>query len=155
MGGNYYLDLVWNHDGFSDWNSKDSAGNTFSAAGGYPGFVLTYGTPAASNYDPYGDFHNPNDTSTPGSRLAGLIDIRMGSGIYVKAHKPALRAAPATTAGEDTGPLKQLRARWLIEGETAALAARHASSADIKVLRELNRRLTTVNPEDRVPPDPA
>jgi DNA-binding FadR family transcriptional regulator len=85
--------------------------------------------------------------------LAGLIDIRMGSGIYVKARKPSARALAATKAGEDPGPFEQLRARWLIEGETAALAARHASPADLKVLRELNRKLGAVKPEERVPPD--
>jgi 1,4-alpha-glucan branching enzyme len=31
MGGKYYSDLVWNHDGFSQWNTVDSHGNTFLA----------------------------------------------------------------------------------------------------------------------------
>lgn len=85
--------------------------------------------------------------------LSGLIDIRMGSGIYVKAQTPVARAMQAAKNAEDTGPFEQLRARWLIEGETAALAAKHASAADIRTLRELNRRLLAVQPQDRVPPD--
>lgn len=85
--------------------------------------------------------------------LSGLIDIRMGSGIYVKAQTPVHRAMHAARSGEDTGPFEQLRARWLIEGETAALAAKHASGTDIKILRELNRKLLTVQPQDRIAPD--
>jgi DNA-binding FadR family transcriptional regulator len=87
--------------------------------------------------------------------LGGLIDIRMGSGIYVKAPAPPTRvpAAAPSRAAEDTGPFEQLRARWLIEGETAALAARNATAADIKALRELNRELHRSPPEARIPPD--
>lgn len=72
MGGNYYSDLVWNHDGFSDRNTPG-----FAAAGGYPGFALTLNpsnNPAGYN-DANGDFHSPSDTSLTGMRLASLIDI--------------------------------------------------------------------------------
>jgi glycosidase len=72
MGGNYYSDLVWNHDGFSDLNTPG-----FVASGGYPGFALSLNP--SNNYAGYndvnGDFHSPSDTSTTGTRLAGLIDI--------------------------------------------------------------------------------
>jgi hypothetical protein len=63
-GMTYYLDMVWNHDGFSDQSTPG-----FSAAGGYPGFNLSLAGA------PNGDFHDPNDTSLWGMRLAGLIDI--------------------------------------------------------------------------------
>jgi glycosidase len=69
MGGNYYSDLVWNHDGFSQWNTVDSQGNSFLNAGGYPGFVMQTAN------DPFGDFHDPNDHSLTGGQLDGLIDI--------------------------------------------------------------------------------
>jgi hypothetical protein len=69
FGGSVYSDLVWNQDGFRDQASADGQGHTFAAAGGYPGFLLT----AAFDYN--GDFHDRNDTSTWGMRLAGLIDI--------------------------------------------------------------------------------
>ena len=75
MGANAYVDMVWNHNGFSDWNTNDGNGHTFPAAGGYPGFVMSIGKPGDANYDPYGDFHDPSDNSTTGMRLAGLIDI--------------------------------------------------------------------------------
>jgi hypothetical protein len=69
MGGSYYSDLVWNHDGFSQWNSTDGQGHSFLNAGGYPGFVMRTAT------DQFGDFHDPSDTSLTGGQLAGLIDI--------------------------------------------------------------------------------
>lgn len=88
--------------------------------------------------------------------LGGLIDIRMGSGIYVKAMQPVPPAAASLRGGliaGDTGPFEQLRARWLIEGETAALAAKHATVADLAVLGELSRRLREDPPESRYVPD--
>ncbi|HEX7378365.1 MAG TPA: hypothetical protein VF278_14700, partial [Pirellulales bacterium] len=71
-GDSYYSDLVWNHDGFEDQNTPG-----FAAAGGYPGFALYLNSSNNSQgyNDPYGDFHDPSDTSTTGMRLAGLIDI--------------------------------------------------------------------------------
>src|SRR5579859_455500 len=35
-GASAYIDLVWNHDGFSDQNTPG-----FAASGGYPGFLLS------------------------------------------------------------------------------------------------------------------
>jgi alpha-amylase len=69
MGGQYYSDLVWNHDGFTQWGSIDGQGHSFVSAGGYPGFVMR--TPT----DSHGDFHDPFDSSLTGGQLAGLIDI--------------------------------------------------------------------------------
>ena len=64
-GGDVIVDLVWNHNGFSN------SGNTgFAAAGGYPGFVLS----AAGVPD--GDFHGGFETGDLNGRLAGLIDIK-------------------------------------------------------------------------------
>jgi hypothetical protein len=62
-----FVDLILNHNAFSD-NSTPG----FAASGGYPGFVLTYGT------DPNGDFHARYDdcNSDPiDCRVSGLIDI--------------------------------------------------------------------------------
>jgi hypothetical protein len=72
MGGSYYSDLVWNHNGFSNLGTPG-----FAAAGGYPGFALSLDP--STNYAHYndidGDFHSAFDTSTTGMRLDGLIDI--------------------------------------------------------------------------------
>lgn len=78
IGGNAYIDLLWNHTGFED---ADTPG--FAASGGYPGFAVTLQTtnPNAPGYntqgynEPYGDFHNPSDTGDQNEQLSGLNDI--------------------------------------------------------------------------------
>jgi GntR family uxuAB operon transcriptional repressor len=70
--------------------------------------------------------------------IAGLVDVRVGSGIYVKEASAgqARRAMPGGPDEPDPGPLELLRARWLIEGEIAALAASHAREADLDAIRD-------------------
>ena len=63
--GSVMVDLVWNHNGFSD---LDRSG--FVAQGGYPGFVMT--RPGAID----GDFHGKFEGGDLNGRLAGLIDIK-------------------------------------------------------------------------------
>ncbi|HLX60581.1 MAG TPA: Ig-like domain-containing protein [Planctomycetota bacterium] len=65
----YYIDLVLNHDGFSDLGSTDGNGVSFYDAGGYPGMCITL--PQAVD----GDFHSKYATGDLDGRLAGLIDI--------------------------------------------------------------------------------
>jgi DNA-binding FadR family transcriptional regulator len=68
--------------------------------------------------------------------IAGLVDVRVGSGIYVR-EVPAKAPVPAGTQEEsDPGPLELLQARCLIEGEIAALAATNAKPADIAAIKE-------------------
>lgn len=62
-----FVDLILNHNSFSD-NSTPG----FIAAGGYPGFVLAWGS------DPHGDFHPRQDdcgADPLACRISGLIDI--------------------------------------------------------------------------------
>jgi GntR family transcriptional regulator, transcriptional repressor for pyruvate dehydrogenase complex len=68
--------------------------------------------------------------------VEGLVEVRIGSGIYVQ------RAA-ASNAGDDVsavhaeaGPFELLRARYVIESECAALAARSARKAQIAAIEE-------------------
>jgi DNA-binding FadR family transcriptional regulator len=68
--------------------------------------------------------------------IAGLVDVRVGSGIYVCEAPPVPLAAPGGLDEPDPGPLELLRARWLIEGEIAALAATHAKDADLQAIKE-------------------
>lgn len=70
--------------------------------------------------------------------LAGRVEVRVGTGIFVLGPPPeSQREASAETIGDDApGPFDVLAARALLEGETAALAARHARKADIVALRE-------------------
>ena len=59
--------------------------------------------------------------------VQGWVEVRMGSGVYVldRSH----RAARAGAHGSRWGPLELIRARRVVEGEIAALAARPASAA--------------------------
>lgn len=73
--------------------------------------------------------------------VAGLVDVRVGSGIYVReTAAPALTEATSGALGTpgqaDPGPLELLRARCLIEGEVAALAAANAKECDLAAIRE-------------------
>ncbi len=99
MGGNSYIDLVWNQSGFAD---DSTAG--FAAAGGYPGFALTLQTTNASgpgyNTQGYnevdGDYHSAYATGDQDERLSGLVDIAQ------ETHNYFIRQP--TTAGTDNIP---------------------------------------------------
>jgi DNA-binding FadR family transcriptional regulator len=67
--------------------------------------------------------------------VEGLVEVRIGSGIYVRPPAPApVGKARANGHGAnghaaEWGPLELMKARELVEGEVAALAARHARKA--------------------------
>ena len=65
-----------------------------------------------------------------------VVDVRTGSGIYVV--QPGARAgsahAPAAYDPAEWGPLELMRARELVEGEVAALAARNAKKAQVAAI---------------------
>jgi GntR family transcriptional repressor for pyruvate dehydrogenase complex len=65
--------------------------------------------------------------------VEGLVEVRMGSGIYVVALVPAARRALAADA---FGPFEILRARQVLEGELAALAACAMNAAQVDGLHE-------------------
>ncbi len=68
--GDYYIDYIINHDGFSDLATPG-----FQEAGGYPGMVLTW--PGYAD----GDFNSAYEWGDVRGRLAGLIDINHASNI--------------------------------------------------------------------------
>lgn len=70
--------------------------------------------------------------------VEGLVEVRMGSGIYVTALEPA---APWRGVGAALGPFDIIRARQLIEAELAAVAARQRSAACVKRLRAAVRHM--------------
>jgi DNA-binding FadR family transcriptional regulator len=70
--------------------------------------------------------------------IEGLLDVRVGSGIYVA--RPGERARHAELA-DASGPFEVIRARRLIESECAALAARHASPAQLRALRSAHAHM--------------
>ncbi len=73
--------------------------------------------------------------------IEGKVDVRVGAGIYVAAPRP-VAVTDRTTEGQ--GPFELLRARWLIEGEIAAEAARNATADDLDAVgaavTEMRRR---------------
>jgi GntR family transcriptional repressor for pyruvate dehydrogenase complex len=75
--------------------------------------------------------------------IAGMVEIRSGSGVYVL--KTSAAFAPAILQGEDPGPLEILEARKAIEGETAALAAQRI---DADTLAELEKQLALIASEN-------
>jgi DNA-binding FadR family transcriptional regulator len=64
--------------------------------------------------------------------VAGLIEVRVGTGIFVV--RAPSRGAVGADADAGPGPFELLAARSLVEGEIAALAARDAKRADIDAL---------------------
>lgn len=66
--------------------------------------------------------------------IAGLVEIRTGSGIYVLPPKPMPRRGRLKDEGP--GPFEILESRLLIETETAALAAARISDVQLEALEE-------------------
>jgi DNA-binding FadR family transcriptional regulator len=80
--------------------------------------------------------------------MEGLLDVRVGSGIYVT--QPGGRANGADIA-DAYGPFEVIRARWLIEGECAALAARNATPEQLRAVKDAHARMAE---ETRRNPNP-
>ena len=63
--------------------------------------------------------------------VEGWVEIRVGSGVFVK----PLRPLPLPSPEEGEGPFELLRARAIVEGETAALAAKEATAEETAEIR--------------------
>jgi DNA-binding FadR family transcriptional regulator len=92
--------------------------------------------PAGSRLPPERDLARQLGVSRPSVREAlialeveGLVDVRIGSGIYVLEGGHAAGATGEIQAA--AGPFELLRARGVIEGECAALAAKSAKKPQI------------------------
>src|SRR5204863_5458346 len=78
--------------------------------------------------------------------LDGLVEVRLGSGVYVTARLPR-----GGQAGEmDVGPFELLEARRAIEGETCALAAVLISDEQLDELQRLVEEMQAENSRDVV-----
>lgn len=73
--------------------------------------------------------------------LEGYVQIRVGSGVYVRARRRRIRPVALRLGTAEISPFDMLRARRLIESETAALAARHATDAQIDAIEAAYARL--------------
>ena len=80
--------------------------------------------------------------------IEGLLDVRVGSGIYVTQPGAHLNSSELADAH---GPFEVIRARRLIEGECAALAASNATPAQLRAIKESHARMVE---ETRRNPNP-
>ena len=73
--------------------------------------------------------------------VEGKVEVRVGAGVFVSKPGPT-----AVVSGNDEGegPFELIRARRLVEGETAACAAREATDAEIADIRESVQELRRV-----------
>ena len=82
--------------------------------------------------------------------VEGLLDVRVGSGIYVT--HPGKRRRRDALQGA-SGPFEVIHARWLIESECAALAAKSASPAQLDAIREAHADVIRQSKHDHNPLD--
>jgi DNA-binding FadR family transcriptional regulator len=85
------------------------------------------------------------DVSRPSVREAlialeveGRVEIRVGAGVYVCPPRPqAVRPLDQVVRPLDQGegPFELIRARWVVEGETAAIASGESTAADLEEMR--------------------
>ena len=66
--------------------------------------------------------------------VEGYVEVRVGSGVYVLGSRTTPKSVDALP--EDSGPFELIKARWLIEAECAALAARHGTKAQVRAIEE-------------------
>ena len=80
--------------------------------------------------------------------VEGLVEVRIGSGIYVlgagNGHDGEVQAA--------SGPFELLRARWIIEGECAALAAKSAKKEHVAAIEDALKQMQRIMETDKVQP---
>ncbi len=68
--------------------------------------------------------------------VEGWVEVRTGSGVYAQERSGSPRPSAVDGAAAEWGPLELIRARRVVEGETAALAARQARRRDLDAMRE-------------------
>jgi DNA-binding FadR family transcriptional regulator len=66
--------------------------------------------------------------------VEGYVEVRVGSGVYVT--RPDKRAGNARRLDAHSGPFELIRARWLIESECAALAAREGTPSQLHAIEQ-------------------
>jgi DNA-binding FadR family transcriptional regulator len=65
--------------------------------------------------------------------VEGYVEVRVGSGVYVLGVRSGAAATPLPA---DSGPFELIKARWLIEAECAALAAKSATRQQVRAIEE-------------------
>jgi GntR family transcriptional repressor for pyruvate dehydrogenase complex len=114
--------------------------------------------PAGGRLPPERDLAKQLGVSRPSVREAlialeveGLVEVRIGSGIYVLG--PAVKSAENNDADVDqeSGPFELLRARYVIEGECAALAAKSAKKVQVSGIEEALEQMQHELDEEKQP----
>jgi DNA-binding FadR family transcriptional regulator len=82
--------------------------------------------------------------------VEGYVEVRVGSGVYVVGARPP-EAARALAA--DSGPFELIKARWLIEAECAAMAARSATRAQVRAIEQALERMEAERRKGAMPLD--
>ena len=67
--------------------------------------------------------------------VEGWVEVRTGSGVYVQDRTATTAARGNPVASNEWGPLELIRARRVLEGEIASLAASMAKRKDIAAMR--------------------
>jgi len=68
--------------------------------------------------------------------VEGLVEVRIGSGIYVQRPVPKGNGEMPLAVHAEAGPFELLRARFVIESECAALAAKSAKKPQLAAIEE-------------------
>jgi DNA-binding FadR family transcriptional regulator len=68
--------------------------------------------------------------------VEGWVEVRSGSGVYAMERSAPARSAANDGAAAEWGPLELIRARKVVEGETAAIAARTARRRDLDAMAQ-------------------
>jgi len=107
------------------------------------GGVLRGEWPVGTRLPPERDLSLALGVSRPSLREAlialeveGIVEVRTGSGVYVRAAHPAGNLYASTNSDVDWGPLEVMSARQVIEVEVAAMAAANARKSEIALMHE-------------------
>ena len=113
--------------------------------------------PAGARLPPERDLARQLGVSRPSVREAlialeveGLVDVRIGSGIYVLG--PRRDGEPGSPVQSALGPFELLRARWIIEGECAAWAAKAAKRPQIGAIEDALQQMQSVKDKEKRQP---
>ena len=80
--------------------------------------------------------------------VEGWVEVRTGSGVYVR-EREGRASAPAELS--EWGPLELIRARRVVEGETAALAAQQATRRDLQAMSRAIEHMRTLADRNEMP----
>jgi DNA-binding FadR family transcriptional regulator len=113
--------------------------------------------PAGARLPPERDLARQLGVSRPSVREAlialeveGLVDVRIGSGIYVLG--PRSDGEPGVPVQSALGPFELLRARWVVESECAAWAARFAKRPHIGAIEDALQQMQSVKDKEKRQP---